>query len=314
MITGASGFIGRHLTHSIQKAQNPWQLRLVSRDVTRLRDSTGAAFHTVGDIDGRTDWSALLQNVDLVVHAAARVHMLNDTAASASMQYRRTNTEGTLRLAHQAAIAGVKRFIFISTVGIHGISQNHPFLETDNPAPQGPYAKSKLDAEYGLLNLASHSGMDVVVIRPPLVYGSDAPGNFSRLATIVRCGVPLPLGSIQNLRSLVAIDNLVDFIQHCMLHPAAANQDFLISDDKDISTPVLIQNMCAAMQKPVRLVPVPLIFLKCGAACLRKQDMLHQLTSTLQVNIHKARTLLKWKPKVTPIEGLYKALSPTLNL
>lgn len=309
LITGASGFIGRHLTHSIQQAQDPWQLRLVSRDTTQLYDSTGATFHTVSAIDGSTDWSSLLKNVDLVVHAAAHVHILRDTAANASIQYRQINTEGTLRLAHQAAAAGVKRFIFISTVGIHGISQNRPFLETDAPAPHGPYAQSKLDAEYSLLALAAHTGMEVVVIRPPLVYGPDAPGNFSRLAKILQCGIPLPLGSVHNLRSFLAIDNLVDFILHCRSHPAAGNQIFLISDDQDLSTPTLIQYMCSALQKPARLVPTPLVFLKWGAACLRKQEIFHQLTSTLQVDIHKARTLLEWRPKLTPIEGLRKAFS-----
>lgn len=310
LITGASGFVGRHLASALQQAQDPWQLRLVGRNTDRLTANAGATRHAISAIDGNTDWSGLLQGVDVVVHAAARVHMLHDTATDALAQYRRTNTEGTLRLAQQAAAAGVKRLVFLSTIGIHGAGQDRPYQETDTPAPHSAYAQSKLDAEHGLLALAAHSGMEVVVIRPPLVYGPHAPGNFARLAAIVRRGVPLPLGSVRNLRSLVAIDNLVDFIQCCMTHPAAAHQTFLVSDGQDLSTPDLIRRMGVALQQPARLLPVPLALLRWGAACVGRQAMLHQLTSTLQADIHKARTLLGWIPPLAVDAGLAKALAP----
>jgi nucleoside-diphosphate-sugar epimerase len=309
LITGASGFIGRHLTNALQQAAYPWQLRLVGRNTDRLMAAPQITHHAIGTIDGSTDWSGLLPGVDVVVHAAARVHLLHDTATDALAQYRRTNTEGTLRLAQQAATAGVKRLVFLSTIGIHGTGQNRPYQETDTPAPHSPYAQSKLDAERGLLALAAHSGMEVVVIRPPLVYGPQAPGNFARLATSVRRGMPLPLGSVRNLRSLVAIDNLVEFIQCVMTHPAAANQAFLVSDGHDISTPELIRRMGAAVHQPARLLPVPLTLLRWGATCVGRQAMLHQLTSTLQADIHKARTLLGWTPPLTVDAALAKALA-----
>ena len=309
LITGASGFIGGHLANALAQAANPGPLRLVGRSAARLPDCASATHHTIGTIDGSTDWSGLLQGVEVVVHAAARVHRLHDTATDVLAQYRRTNTEGTLRLAEQAAAAGVKRLVFLSTIGIHGAGQNCPYREADTPAPHSPYAQSKLDAERGLLALAAHSGMEVVVIRPPLVYGPHAPGNFARLAATVRRGVPLPLGSVRNLRSLVAIDNLVDFIQCCMTHPAAAQQAFLVSDGQDLSTPDLIRRMAAALHQPAHLLPVPLTLLRWGATCIGKQAMLHQLTSTLQADIHKARTLLGWTPPLTVEVALAKALA-----
>lgn len=310
LITGASGFIGRHLASALQQATNPWQLRLVARNTQQLQSCNAATCYAIGAMDGNTDWSCPLQGVDVVVHTAARVHVLHDTATDAPALYRCTNVEGTLRLAHQAATAGVRRFVFLSTIGVHGSGQNLPYREADIAAPHSPYAQSKLDAENGLLAVAAHSGMEVVLIRPPLVYGPAAPGNFGRLAAAVRRGIPLPLDCVRNLRSLVAVDNLVDFIQRCMTHPAAANQIFLVSDGQDLSTPDLIRRMGVALNLPARLLPVPLPLLRWGAACLGKQAMLHQLTSTLLADIHKARTLLAWEPPVTVDTALAKALLP----
>ncbi len=310
LITGASGFIGRHLACALAQAPQPWQLRLVGRCAARLPDCAGATQHTVRALDGSTDWSGMLQDVGVVVHAAARVHVLHDTAIDAPAQYRRTNTEGTVRLAEQAAAAGVKRLVFLSTIGIHGVGRDRPYQETDAPAPNSPYAQSKLDAERGLQALAARTGLEVVVIRPPLVYGPDAPGNFARLTAIVRSGVPLPLGNVRNLRSMVDVANLVSLIQNCMTHPAAAQQTFLVSDGQDLSTTDLIQRMGAALHQPVRLLPVPLPLLRWGAACIGKQSMLQQLTSTLQADIQKARTLLDWMPPVTVDAALAKALTP----
>ena len=310
LITGASGFIGGHLACALAQAPQPWQLRLVGRSAANLPDGAGATHHTIRAIDGSTDWSRLLPGVDVVVHAAARVHVLHDTAPDALAQYRRTNTEGTLRLAEQAAAAGVKRLVFLSTIGIHGAGQDRPYQEDDAPAPHSPYAQSKLEAERGLLALAARTRLEVVLIRPPLVYGPQAPGNFARLAALVRRGLPLPLGSVRNLRSLVSVANLVDFIQCCMAHPAAANQAFLVSDGHDLSTPELIRRMAAALHQSARLLPVPPTLLRWGAACVGKQAPLQQLTGTLQADIHKARTLLGWAPPHTADAALAQALAP----
>ena len=310
LITGASGFIGGHLARSLTQPPQPWQLRLVGRSAANLPDGAGATHHTIRAIDGSTDWSRLLPGVDVVVHAAARVHVLHDTAPDALAQYRRTNTEGTLRLAEQAAAAGVKRLVFLSTIGIHGAGQDRPYQEDDAPAPHSPYAQSKLEAERGLLALAARTRLEVVLIRPPLVYGPQAPGNFARLAALVRRGLPLPLGSVRNLRSLVSVANLVDFIQCCMAHPAAANQAFLVSDGHDLSTPELIRRMAAALHQSARLLPVPPTLLRWSAACVGKQALLQQLTGTLQADIHKARTLLGWAPPHTADAALAQALAP----
>ena len=310
LITGASGFIGGHLACALAQAPQPWQLRLVGRSAAHLPDCAGATHHTISAIDTSTDWSSLLGGVDVVVHAAARVHVLHDTAPDALAQYRRTNIEGTLRLAEQAAAAGVKRMVFLSTIGIHGAGQHRPYHEDDAPAPHSPYAQSKLDAEHGLRALAARTGLEVVVIRPPLVYGPDAPGNFARLAAMVRLGLPLPLGSVRNMRSFVAIANLVSFIQCCMTHPAAANQAFLVSDGHDLSTPELIRHMSAAIHQPVRLQSVPTALLRWSAACFGKQAILQQLTGSLQADINKARTLLGWDPPQTIEAALAQALTP----
>ncbi|WP_440108034.1 NAD-dependent epimerase/dehydratase family protein [Acidovorax sp. BL-A-41-H1] len=310
LITGASGFIGKALASALAHAQQPWQLRLVGRSAARLPDCAGATQHTIRALDASTDWSGMLQGVDVVVHAAARVHVLHDTAIDAPVQYRRTNDEGTLRLAEQASAAGVKRLVFLSTIGIHGLGQDLPYQETDTPAPNGPYAQSKLDAERGLQALAVRTGLEVVVIRPPLVYGPDAPGNFARLAAVVRRGIPLPLGSVRNLRSLVGVSNLVSLIDTCMTHPAAAQQTFLVSDGQDLSTPDLIRRMGVALHRPARLLPMPLPLLRWGAACVGKQSTLQQLTSTLRADIRKARAVLNWTPPLTVDAALAEALSP----
>ncbi len=310
LITGASGFIGGHLAHALARTPQTWQVRLVGRSAARLPNCAGAPKHIINTLDGSTDWSGLLSGVDVVVHAAARVHMLHDTATDAAAQNRSTNTEGTQRFAEQAAAASDQRMVFLSTIGIHGAGQQRPYQEDDAPAPHSPYTQYKLDAEHGLRALAAHTGLEVVVIRPPLVYGPDAPGNFARLAAMLRLGLPLPLGSVRNMRSFVAIANLVSFIQCCMTHPAAANQAFLVSDGHDLSTPELIRHMSAAMHQPVRLQSVPTALLRWSAACFGKQAILQQLTGSLQADINKARTLLGWDPPQTIEAALAQALTP----
>jgi nucleoside-diphosphate-sugar epimerase len=214
------------------------------------------------------------------------------------------NVAGTLNLAAQASEAGVERFVFLSSIGVNGNANTSAFSETDLPRPEGDYAQSKLEAEQGLWDIQRRTGMEIVILRPPLVYGPDAPGNFNSLVRWVQKGVPLPLGAINNKRSLVALDNLVDLIITCIDHPAAANQVFLAGDGQDVSTTELLRGVGQAMGKPARLIPVPAGMLTFGAGLLGKKAVAQRLLGSLQVDISKARNLLGWEPPLSVEEGL----------
>jgi nucleoside-diphosphate-sugar epimerase len=256
------------------------------------------------------DWRPLLAGKTVVIHTAARAHMLHDRAADALAEFRRVNVEGTLRMAQQAAAMGVRRFVFVSSIGVNG-GQSAPgksFSETDKPAPHNAYALSKWEAEQSLLRISNETGLEVVIIRPPLVYGYGAPGNFGSLKRAVQGGWPLPLGAVHNQRSLVALDNLVDFIVTCTTHPQAANQTFLVSDGQDLSTTALVRGMVQAAGVSACLLPVPVWALQIGAALLGKGEMVKRLSGNLQVDISKAKELLSWVPAVSVDEGLRKAM------
>jgi len=231
------------------------------------------------------------------VHCAAVAH-------GKSGDIRAVNVCGTLNLASQAAEAGVQRFVFLSSIGVNGNSNTFPFSEADLPKPEGLYAQSKLEAEQGLWELHKRTGMEVVILRPPLVYGPDAPGNFGSLVRLVQKGVPLPLGAIDNKRSLLALDNLVDLILNCIDHPAAANQVFLASDGEDLSTTELLKAVGRAMGKPARLVPVPASILMLGASLSGNKAFAQRLLGSLQIDISKACKVLNWEPPLTVEEGL----------
>ncbi|MEN9669249.1 MAG: hypothetical protein RLZZ386_1156, partial [Planctomycetota bacterium] len=264
----------------------------------------------VSDINSTINWSTALHGADAVIHLAARVHVMRDTAIDPLAEFRSVNTEGTLNLARQAAAAGVRRFIFLSTIGVNGNSTAHGkiFTETSASLPHDPYSVSKHEAEVGLRAISKSTGIEIVIIRPTLVHGSKAPGNFGKLTRLVAKGLPLPLASIDNRRSLVGIDNLVDFIITCLEHPAAANETFLVSDGEDLSTPDLIRRMARAMDRPARLLPVPKSMLMAAATMLGKRDMAQRLCGSLQVDISKSRTLLGWNPPVSVDEGLRRAV------
>jgi nucleoside-diphosphate-sugar epimerase len=307
LVTGASGFVGRALCAELR--QRGFVARAAVRNsaaVSRARADTVI----VGDIDGQTDWALALAGVDSVVHTAARVHVMRDTAADPLVEFRRVNVLGTLNLAKQAAAAGVRRFVFISSIGVNGwqTQSNRPFCESDAVAPHNAYALSKLEAEQGLYALAASTGMQVVVIRPPLIYGYQAPGNFATLLRAVKSGLPLPLGAVNNARSLVGLSNLLDFIVTCLVHAKAANQTFMVSDGQDVSTTVLIRAMAQAYGKWALLVPVPVWVLQAAARVLGKGEAVQRLCGNLQVDITKARTLLGWKPPVTFSEGLQMSM------
>ena len=303
LITGANGFVGRALITEVifQQFNAVAALRQFSSKLPSDVDQ-----YEVGSISTATDWSKSLQNVDIVIHLAARAHIINESSDEPLTEFRKTNVEGTLNLARQAADAGVKRFIFNSSIGANGNYNTEPFLETDEVNPQEPYAISKVEAELGLLALAEETGMEVVIIRPPLVYGVNAPGNFASLIKWIKKGIPLPFGAIYNQRSFVALDNLINFIIHCIEHPKAANGIFLISDGEDVSTTDLLRKVAHAFGKKSLLLPVPVSLMTFFARLLGKGDIANRLFGSLQVDSSKARDLLGWKPVVTMDEQLKK--------
>jgi len=305
LVTGANGFVGRAL------CAHAAGLGLAVSGVTRLPSELPHGVHCLplGDLDAQTNWRHSLNGVETVVHLAARVHVMQDRAENQVDEFRRVNVHGALNLARQAAAAGVRRFIFVSSIGVNGAGTpiGKPFSEIDPPEPHNAYALSKWEAEQGLWNISGESGIEVVIVRPPLVYGFNAPGNFGSLMRWLQRGVPLPLGAISNQRSLVALDNLVDLIITCLTHPAAANQTFLVSDGEDVSTTELLRRMGQAMGCPARLIPVPAGILKLAAALVGKRDMAQRLCGSLQVDIEKTRTLLGWTPPLTLDQGLKKA-------
>lgn len=304
LVTGAGGLVGRALCSALAGQG------VVVRAATRLAQPDLAGMQSIGtgDINAQTNWQAALSGISHVVHLAARVHVMHDRSADPLAEFRRINVQGTLNLARQAAAAGVMRFVFVSSVKVNGEQTlpGHPFTESDAPKPQDAYGQSKFEAEQSLREIAVQSGMEVVIIRPPLVYGPGVKANFAELMRAVQRGWPLPLGLVRNLRSLVALENLVDFIRTCMTHPKAANQTFLVSDGQDVSTPELVRAMAQAMQRPARLLPAPVWVLQTAASVLGKSGAMQRLCGNLQLDISKAREVLGWHPPLTVQQGLQK--------
>lgn len=303
LLTGASGFVGARLLQRLLD-DNCELTAVVRQPIAGLREAVSQVLVTA--IDGAADYAAPLIGVDAVIHLAARVHVMHDTSADPLAAFRKVNVAGTLNLARQAAAAGVKRFVFVSSVKVNG-EVTHPgeaFSAADVPNPQDAYGKSKYEAELALRQLAMETGMDVVIVRPPLVYGPGVKANFAALMKAVQRGWPLPLGAVRNQRSLVGLDNLVDFIVTCISHPKAANQTFMVSDGHDLSTAELVRGMARAARVPPRLLPVPAWVLQTVAAGLGKGDAVQRLCGNLQVDISKAKIILGWKPPFSVDEGL----------
>lgn len=305
LVTGANGFVGRALC--ADAAGRGCFVFGATRFPCDLPSGTHGL--VIGNMDERTDWRPALTATEVVIHLAARVHVMADTAENPLAEFRRVNVQGTLNLARQAAIAGVRRFVFVSSVKVNGeaTQPGQRFTADDAPAPVDAYGISKMEAEQGLRELAAQTGMEVVIIRPPLVYGPAVKANFAAMMRWLERGVPLPLGAIHNQRSLVALDNLIDLIVTCLTHPAAANQIFLVSDGEDVSTPELLRRMGQAMGCPARLIPVPVSWLKLAATLVGKRDVAERLCGSLQVDIEKIRQLLGWCPPFTLDQGLRKA-------
>ena len=306
LITGVNGFVGKALSDEL--VIKGFNVNGTVRSVMSVDFPGAITKFVINDIDSKTDWQNALEGIDVVIHLAARVHVMKDMATDALSEFRRVNVEGTLNLARQAVEAGVQRFIFISSIKVNGEGSilGQPYTPEDQPAPVDPYGISKREAEDGLRQLASETGMEVVIIRPPLVYGPGVKANFQSMMRWLDKGIPLPLGAIHNQRSLVSLDNLIDLIVTCIHHPAATNQIFIVGDGEDLSTTELLQRMAAALGKKAWLIPVPSFLLEWGASLIGKQAIMQKLCGSLQVDISKARDLLDWKPSVSVDEALRK--------
>lgn len=308
LITGGSGFVGRALTgHALAQG---YDVRLALRRPLATDETVGVEAVAIGSLSVDTDWTAALRNVEKVVHLAARVHVMNDKSSDPLSDFRHVNVAGTANLARQAAASGVRRFVFLSSVKVNGefTERGHPFTADDAPAPEDPYGVSKHEAEQALRQIAADTGMDVVIIRPPLVYGPGVKANFLSMMRWLARGFPLPLAAMtDNRRSLVALDNLVDLIVTCMNHPEAANQTFLVSDGEDLSTADLLRRMGDAVGYPAQLFHIPPVLLKLGAKLVKKPGIYQRLCGSLQLDIAKTRQLLGWAPPVSVDEGLRRA-------
>jgi nucleoside-diphosphate-sugar epimerase len=302
LISGANGFVGKLLCKMLfdQGVSVVAALRNTSVKVKNIES------FMVDNISNQTDWAEGLQGIKVVIHLAARVHVMNDSSADPLAEFRKVNVEGTLNLAGQAAKAGVKRFIFISSIKVNGehTDLGKPFTEADPANPEDAYGLSKYEAEQGLLLIAQQTGMEIVIIRPPLIYGPGVKANFASMLLFVKRGIPLPFGIINNKRSFVYLGNLISLIIRCIDHPEAANQVFLVSDGHDLSMTQLLTKCAKALGVKARLLPIPQKLIEFSAALLGKQDMAQRLCGNLQVDISKARNILNWAPPVSVADGL----------
>ncbi|MGB4116654.1 MAG: NAD-dependent epimerase/dehydratase family protein [Polaromonas sp.] len=309
LVTGAGGFIGQAVCSDLQLRGH--QVVGAVRQRNAVHESASVNYVSMGDMDDSTDWSSVVKEVDCVVHLAARVHLMNDTAQDPLAEFRRVNVDLTLNLARQAALAGARRFIFVSSVKVNGENTpfGQPFTAEDMPCPTDFYGISKHEAEQLLMQLAKTTGMEVVVVRPVLVYGPGVKANFYQMMDWLKKGVPLPLKALDNQRSMVALDNLVDMIAICLSHPAAANQTFLVSDGEDLTVSDLMERTSLALGRRARLLTMPMALLKLIGRIFGKQAVIHRLCEPLQVDIMKSRQLLGWCPPV-PVDI---ALKKTAN-
>ena len=302
LVTGANGFVGQHLcAELLRKGQS---VRAAVRSADSSIDNTEAA--VVGAIDGETNWADALHDVDVVIHLAARVHVMKDTATDPLTEFLKINTQGTANLARQAAAAGVKRLVYVSSIKVNGeqTTETQPFAESDTPNPQDAYAISKWRAEQILQRIAQETGLEVVIVRPPLVYGSGVKGNFIRLLAAVDKGIPLPLASVRNKRSLIYLGNLVDALFVCASHPAAAGKTYLVRDGEDASILDLVRQTATGLERPVRLFPLPVWLLRGLGRLLGKPESVERIVGSLRVNDDLIRKELGWKPVFTLQQGL----------
>jgi nucleoside-diphosphate-sugar epimerase len=304
LVTGSSGFVGKSITAALLK-QGHSVLAAVRFKANSIKD----AEVVVGDINGDTSWTAALRDVDVVIHLAARVHVMTEHSANPLAEFRRINVDGTRHLAECATKAGVKRFVYVSSVKVNGEQTTLPYTELDEPNPQDAYGISKWEAEQALHKISPETGMEVVVVRPPLVYGARVKGNFAQMIKVLSKGIPLPFASVKNLRSFIYVENLVDTLILCATHPKAAGQTYLVSDVQDISTPDLLRKLSSAMGKPAKLLPCSSALIRLAGRLLRKSDQIDKLVGSLQVDSSKIRHELGWEPLFSLDEGLKATVS-----
>jgi nucleoside-diphosphate-sugar epimerase len=302
LVTGANGFIGRTLCLALRQYGYP------VREAVRTSVYNRPDVIAVGNIGYDTDWAAALDGIQVVVHLAARAHILADTAVNPLTEFRAVNVEGTKQLAQQAVKYGVKRLIFASSIGVLGSSTKRceAFTERSMPQPTSAYAIAKWEAEQALWQIRAETGLEIVIVRPPLVHGAGAPGNMARLLKWVYRGVPLPLANTDNRRSFIGVDNLADFLIHCVESPAAANETFVISDEQDLSTTELLHLLANALNRPLRLFPMPESAARFAARLIGKENMVNQLWGSLVVDPTKAYEALNWSPPLIIIESIKK--------
>ncbi|CAN1563831.1 WcaG Nucleoside-diphosphate-sugar epimerases [Burkholderiaceae bacterium] len=309
LVTGGQGFIGK--TVSARLLEQGLDVRVSTRKKLTCTDPHIECIHT-NDLSSTTNWLPALQAIDAVIHCAALVSVMRGSEADLLSAFRAVNVEGTLNLARQAVAAGVRRFVFVSSIKVNGESTKlgQPFTIDDITAPEDAYGLTKLEAEQGLLALAEQTGMEVVILRPPLVYGPNVKGNFASIMQAVKKGIPLPFGAVNdNLRSMVSVDNLVSLMITCLTHPNAANQVFMVRDGEDLSTAGLLRRLGVGLGTPARLVPVPQILLRYAASALGQGDLARRLLGNLQVDDRKTRELLNWAPVQGVDDGINSACS-----
>lgn len=303
LVTGANGFVGRALCNALLQLGH--EVRGAVRH-SRVNLDSGVSRVAVGEINEQTDWSAALVGVDIIIHLAARVHVMHETSQDALREFRRTNVAGTENLARSAAMGGIKRMVFASSIKVNGEETlaGRRFNEIDIPMPRDAYGISKWEAEKILQRVAQDTGMEVVIVRPPLVYGAGVKGNFAQMLNVLNKGIPLPLASVKNLRSLVYIDNFVDALLQSAVLPQAAGQTYLVCDGEDVATPDLLRQLGAAMGRQARLLPCPTVLLKVGGWMLGRSEQMDRLVGSLQVDSNKIRRELGWLPPFTVQQGL----------
>jgi len=302
LVTGANGFVGRRMC--VESCQRGWQVKAALRKPASPQNEFESV--NIGQIDGQTNWSEALREMDVVIHLAARVHVMRENSDNPLEEFRRVNVAGTENLARSAALAGVKRLVYVSSVKVNGEAtrDNQKFIEADIAAPQDPYGISKWEAEQALHRVAAETGLEIVIVRPPLVYGPGVKGNFAQMLKILARGMPLPLSSVRNLRSLIYVENLVDALFACATHSAAAGQTYLVSDGEDVSTPDLLRQLGNAMERPARLFPCPPALLKLAGRLIGRTGQVERLLGSLRVDSGKIRRELDWKPPYSLQQGL----------